>query len=89
MENEVERAKIGIVGLFLILFVSAFAIARWFYSGKTESHHLWIAIGFLLFVPRAYAYRRLVPGAKLPLWTGALATFGLLAMTYGLVLRWT
>ena len=87
MDAEIERAKIGALGLLLTLFASAFAVARWFYSGKSEIHQLWFALGFLLFVPRAYAYRGFVPGVKLPLWTGVLAALGLLAMIYGLVLR--
>ena len=75
--------------MLLIIFASAFAVARWFYSGKAEPQYLWFAFGFLLFVPRAHAYRGFVPGAKLPLWTGVLAAFGLTAMACGLVLRWT
>jgi hypothetical protein len=87
MNTEIERVKIGNFGLLLALFASAFAVARWFYSGKSEPYQLWFALGFLLFIPRAYAYRGLVPGVKLPIWTGVLASFGLVAMIYGLVLR--
>ena len=90
METEIDKEpRPGYWPMILVIFVSAFAVARWFYSGKAEPQYLWFAFGFLLFVPRAHAYRRFVPGARLPLWTGVLAAFGLAAMICGLVLRLT
>lgn len=89
MEREIDKEpRPGYWPMLLILFVSAFAAARWFYSGKTEPQYLCFAFGFLLFAPRAHAYRGFGHGAKLPLWTGVLAALGLATMACGLVLRW-